>query len=112
MKKIALALFLTLASAGAANAANSAAGTVGALTFSDGGNLFFTTSATRLNPANCAATSYVIAGTNPQFKNYYAMMLTAQASGSDVVVRIDDNVCLTLGSTTYPQVRLVQNLGS
>jgi len=111
MKKLLLALSMILATSGA-QAANTAAGTVGVLTFSDGGNLFFTTSAAPINPAGCAASSYVIASTNAQFRNYYAMMLTAQASGADVIIRISDTSCLTLGTVTYPRVQLVQQIAS
>lgn len=112
MKKILLALSIMFAFTGGAHAANTAQGSVGVLTFSDGGNLFFSTSATPINPAGCAASSYVIAFSNAQFKNYYAMMLTAQASGSNVIVRISDTSCLNLGGTTYPRVQLVQQIAS
>jgi len=107
MKKIIFVLALLMFSVGA-NATNSGAGNVTTTTFSDGGNLFFATSAAPINPAGCASTSYVIAGSNAQFRNYYAMLLTSAAGGSDVVVRVDPNSCLTLGSTNYPRVVLVQ----
>lgn len=111
MKKILLGLTILLVTNGA-QAADTGLGTIGALTFSDGGNLFFNTSATPINPAGCTSTSYVIAGVNAQFKNYYAMMLTAQASGSDVLIRISDTSCLNLGGTNYPRVQLVQQRAS
>lgn len=111
MKKLILTAAMLIFSTGVF-AANSGQGTVGVLTFSDGGNLFFTTTATAINPAGCVASSYVIASTNAQFKNYYAMMLTAQASGSNVIIRISDTACITLGTATYPRVLLVQQIAS
>ena len=86
MKKILITFALAMLSFAANAQTNTAPGTVTTSTFSDGGNLFFATTAPPLNPAGCAASSYVIASTNAQFTHYYAIMLTAASSGQDVVV--------------------------
>ena len=104
MKKIIAIICLAIMPA-VSMAVDSQRAPVTSLTYSDGGNLFFTTSAPLVN-AGCTASSYVIAFNNPKIKNYYAMLLSADASNQKVLVRIQG--CITLGATTYPRVTLLQ----
>jgi len=100
---LALGMFSTIAIA-----ANTARAPITTITYSEGGNLYFTTSAPTINPAGCDAASYLIASTNPRIKNYYAMLLTADASNQKVLIQISDSQCIDLAGTTYPRVILIQ----
>ena len=105
MKKIVLTIILAIVTS-TGFAEDSARAPVTSLTFSDGGNLFFTTSAAKINPGNCNASSYVITNNNAGLTKYYAMLLAAKGSGSKVLVRIQG--CISLGTTSYPRVTLIQ----
>ena len=104
MKKIIIIASLILMPS-LASAVDSGRAQVTSISYSEGGNLFFNTAATRVNDG-CSSSSYLFAANNPRLSKYYAMLLSAQNSEKKVLVRVQG--CINLGSTSYPRVTLLQ----
>ena len=68
-------------------------GVVTKLQLGSTGNLYITTSATPINPAGCAGTTYTLLSTFSSFNRYYAMLMSARASGDSVRLFINDTTC-------------------
>ena len=107
IKKIAIGVVFGLCVAQTASAAWTAGGSVTKLQMGGVGDLFITTSATKINPANCPSTTYFLANTYSAFKSYYAMLLTAKAAGDNVKLFISDSTCTSGG---YPLIQGAQQL--
>lgn len=69
-------------------------GTITTLNMTGSGDLTLGTTATRINPASCSFSAYKLSSSASFFKNYYALLLTSKALGSEVRFRIDDTNCL------------------
>ncbi len=91
---VALTMVSSLTVAGAANAmcvssTQSCTGTLARVLINDGGDLFLSFDGLDVRDTGCTAASnfMVVRAENTQFKNYYAMALTAFAGGSDIFIR-------------------------
>lgn len=79
----------------------SASGVVTKLQLGSTGNLFITTSATPINPAGCPYATYFLSSTFSAFNRYYAMLMSARASGDGVRIYINDTTC----NAGYPLIQ-------
>ncbi len=81
----------------ASHAAKTAAVEVTSVSNGSSGNVLITTTGDFVNPAGCTNSAYLLLGTNPQLKNYLAILLTARASGTPIRLTISDTQCVNSG---------------
>ena len=77
------------------------------MTMSSSGNLYIRTAGAEIDPANCSsgsANAYGLSGSNPQYKNIYAMLLSAAVSGGTIDFYISDTACVA-GNPKLERVR-------
>ena len=79
---------------GTAHAAKTAPVNITSVSTGSSGNVLVKTDGTFVNPAGCPNSAYLILSDDPQLKNYLAILLTAQASGTTIVLTINDNDCI------------------
>ncbi len=105
MKKLLIGcLLLGFSQLASAASVSTDPGTVTKLQLGSTGHLFMTTTAPKINPALCVSTTYFLDTTFPSFNRYYAMLLTAKATGDLVVLRIDDTTCVS----GYPKIQGIE----